>query len=75
METKQTKAHELLIRVDQKLDDLSVKLQEHISRDEPIIRDVPELKETVKWVTKMVVWAYVTVGTATVGAIAAYFTK
>ncbi len=67
--------HDLLIRVEQKLDDLGAKLGDHISKEDPVISSVPQLTENVRWVTRMVVGAYATVATAAVGAVVAYLAK
>lgn len=67
--------HDVLIRMEQKLDDLGGKLNEHITKEDPIMIAVPQLAENLRWVTRMVVGAYATVATAAVGAVAAYLTK
>ena len=75
MPKAQSKDHDLLIRVEQKLDDLGAKLGDHIAKEDPVINTVPQLSESVRWVTRMVVGAYATVATAAVGAVAAYLAK
>ena len=67
--------HDVLIRLEQKLDGLGEKLSEHIAREDPVISTVPQLTENVQWVTRAVVGAYAIVFTAAIGAVAAYFSK
>lgn len=67
--------HDMLIRLEQKLDGLDAKLSDYVGRANPALDAVPKLQENVKWVTKMVIGAYATVLTAAAGAVAAFMSR